>query len=61
MILIVNMDKECKVETKIVPSIMETVIRRLMEKYEYAQDKVYIDQEDRWAVAQVCKEMRGEL
>ena len=55
------MNKDRKIETKIVPSVMETVIRRLMEKYEYAQEKVYIDQPHRWAVAQVCKEVRGEL
>lgn len=61
MILIVSMNKDRKIETKIVPSIMETVIRRLMEKYEYAQEQVYIDQPHRWAVAQLCKEMRGDL
>ena len=61
MILIVSMNKDRKIETKIVPSIMEDVIKRLMEKYEYAEDKVYIAQPHRWAVAQLCKEVRGEL
>lgn len=61
MILIVSMNKDSKIETKIVPSVMETVIKRLIEKYEYAQEQVYINQPYRWAVAQVCKEVRGDL
>ena len=60
MILIVSMNKDRKIETKIVPSIMETVIKRLMEKYEYAQEQVYIDQPHRWAVCKLCREMRGD-
>ena len=61
MILIVSMNKDKKIETKIVPSVMETVIRRLMEKYEQAQDMVFINRSDTWAVWQVLKEMRGEV
>ena len=61
MILIVSMNKDKKIETKIVPSVMETVIRRLMEKYEQAQDMVFINRSDIWAVWQVLKEMRGEV
>ena len=55
------MNKDKKIETKIVPSVMETVIRRLMEKYEQAQDMVFINRSDTWAVWQVLKEMRGEV
>jgi hypothetical protein len=61
MVLIVSMNKDSKIETKIVPSIMETVIRRLMEKYEYAQEQVYINNAITWAVVQVCRELRGDL
>ena len=61
MILIVSMNKDAKIETKIVPSVMETVIRRLMEKYEQAHDMTFINRADTWAVWQVLKEMRGEV
>lgn len=55
------MNKDSKIETKIVPSVMETVIRRLIEKYEYAQEQTYINNSTTWAVVQVCKELRGDL
>lgn len=60
MILIVSMNKDRKIETKIVPSIMEWWIKKLMKKYEYAQELVYIDRPDTWAICQVYREMRGE-
>ena len=61
MILIVDMNKECKVGIKIVPSVMEEIIKRILEKYEYAQEKTYINGSTTWAVVQVCKELRGDL
>lgn len=61
MILIVDMNKECKVGIKIVPSVMEGIIKRILEKYEYAQEKTYINGNTTWAVVQVCKELRGDL